>query len=134
MTIKPYINFPGTTAQAIDFYKNAFGATVKMLQRFKDVPPGQFPIKEEQKELIMHAALDIEGNEILMSDGMDQTATGNSNFSLSLLFTDEEKAIRVFNAVSEGGTVTMPPQKTYWAKLFGMCKDKFGIDWMINVD
>ena len=132
MQIEPYLVFEGRCEEALDFYKNALGADVTMLMRFKDSPdPEACPVDDENK--IMHAAIKIGDSPIMASDGH---CGGNPSFqgiSLSIGLTDVADAERKYNALADGGEVVMPLEKTFWSPSFGVVKDKFGVSWMINV-
>jgi PhnB protein len=83
--------------------------------------------------MIMHARMSLPGGSVLMaSDAPPEHVQKPQGFSISLTITDVADAERKFNALADGGTVTMPFAKTFWAKGFGMCVDKFGIPWMVN--
>lgn len=132
MQIQAYLNFDGRCEEAIEFYKRALGAEVKMLMRFKDSPePAQSSAGSENK--VMHAALRIGDTELMASDGR---CTGKSQFSginLSLTVASEAEAEQRFAALSAGGQVQMPLTKTFFSPKFGMLADRFGVTWMILV-
>ncbi len=133
VTIQPYLNFGGRTEEAIEFYKSALGAEVLMLMRFKDSPEPMPSLPEGYDEKIMHASFRIGDSEIMVSDGCgDQETLGG--FSLSVGVKTEEEADKYFAALSEGGEVKMPLEKTFWSPKFGMVADKFGVDWMVSVE
>lgn len=136
-TINPYLNFEGNTEEAFNFYKSVFGGEFLTLQRFKDTPEsGKVPANEREK--IMHVALPIGKGNILMAtdalESMGQKLTFGNNFFISINAESEAEATKLFNGLSEGGTIEMPLQKTFWNAYFGMFKDKFGIKWMVNYD
>jgi PhnB protein len=135
MQIQPYLFFNGRCEEAIEFYRKALGAEVEMIMRFKDnpdpMPPGMLAPGFENK--VMHAALRIDGGVMMASDGMGAGETTFKGFSLALYATDEAGVDRKFNALAEGGSVTMPLGKTFWSPRFGMVTDRFGVGWMISV-
>jgi len=135
-TIEPYLFFSGTAEEAIDFYVSQLGAKLEMKMRFSEspdpAPEGTVPAGFENK--IMHASIMIGNHRIMISDGCESDGKGFHGFSLSLSFDDEATAKTTFNALSEGGEVTMPMDKTFWSPCFGMLKDKFGVGWMVNVN
>ena len=137
MTINPYLSFKGNCEEAFLFYQSVFGGEFPYVGRFKDMP-SDTPLDEEISNKIMHIVLPISKETILKgSDTLDNCGTtvqfGN-NVAIAINAESEEEAIRVFNGLSEGGTVTMPLEKTFWGALFGMFTDAFGIHWMINYD
>ena len=135
--INPYLNFPGNTEEAFNFYKSVFGGEFTNLQRFKDMPQAG-RMSEEDGEKIMHISLPMGKNNILMATdvllSMGQTMNVGNNFSLCIDTENEDEATRLFNALSVGGKIEMPLEKTFWGAFFGMFADKFGIQWMINYD
>jgi PhnB protein len=141
MRIEPYLFFNGRCEEALNFYKTALNAEVQMMMRNSESPepppPGMLPPGSENK--IMHASILIGGALVMMSDGMcDGSEASNAaafkGFSLSLDCADEAEARRAFEALAgQGGQVTMPLGPTFWAPLFGMVTDKFGVAWMVGV-
>jgi PhnB protein len=134
-TINPYLNFPGNTEEAFNFYKSVFGGEFITIQRFKETPEaGNVPANEQDK--IMHIALPIgNGNTLMATDALEsmgQTLTTGNNFSIAIQVESEEEADKLFNGLSAGGQVTMPLEKAFWGAYFGMCTDKFGVQWMVN--
>ena len=130
-TLNPYLAFNGNCSEAMTFYKEALDGKLS-IQTFGDSP---MEVPPEHKNRVMHATLTF-GNAIIMaSDGMpeNEVVFGNS-VSLSIAALKVEDGERMFNNLSAGGTITMPWEKTFWGAIFGMCKDKFGIDWMVNVE
>jgi len=134
--INPYLNFNGNTEDAFNFYKSVFGGNFITLMRFKDMPEGT-PGQPAQGDKIMHVALPISGDNILMgSDTPDSFPPVNTgtNFSISINADSEKEAEKIFSGLSAGGKVKMPLAKTFWGAYFGMLDDKFGIQWMVNYD
>ncbi|MGI8952698.1 MAG: VOC family protein [Chitinophagaceae bacterium] len=136
-TINPYLNFPGNSEEAFNFYKSVFGGEFAMIQRFKDTPEaGQ--VSETDKEKIMHIALPIgKGNVLMATDAIgphESSLIAGNNFYLSVSAESKEEADKIFNGLSAGGKVTVPLQKMFWGAYFGQFKDKFGIWWMVNYD
>jgi PhnB protein len=134
-TINPYLNFPGTTEEAFNFYKSVFGTEFIMLQRFKETPEGnKLPANEQDK--IMHVALPIGSGNMLMAtdtlESMGQKLTAGNNVHISINTESQEEADRLFERLSAGGQVTMPLENMFWGDYFGMLTDKFGIQWMVS--
>ncbi len=134
MQVQPYLFFDGRCEEAIEFYRQALGAQVEMLMRFRDSPepppPGCAPNSGDK---IMHAALRIGDGVVMASDGMANGTPEFKGFSLSLDYPDEAQARRVFDALAHGGNVVMPLDKTFFASIFGMVADRFGVQWMVGV-
>ena len=132
--VQPYLFFDGKCEEAIAFYKQAIGAEVKMLMRFKDSPepppPGCGP---QDTHKVMHAQFQIGGTVIMASDGRATGQPQFEGFALSLSVKTEAEAEQAFNALAEGGKVEMPLAKTFFSARFGMVKDKFGVFWMVLV-
>ena len=131
----PYVSFDGNCAEAFAFYAKTLDGKVEFSQTFgespasKDVPP-------EAQDKVMHATVRLLGERLMGSDrGPWAPFEGPMrSVSLSLDFTDEAKAKAAFTALGEGGKVEMPFEKTFWAKGFGILKDRFGVSWMVNLD
>jgi len=134
-TINPHINFNGNAEEAFNFYKAAFGGTFQRIVRLKDMATEEFPVAEEDVEKIMHIALPI-GNNILMGNDVPASmgpVNENENRSkISVTAESREEADKLFNSLSEGGEIEMPMDDSPWGSYFGMFRDKFGIEWMID--
>jgi PhnB protein len=131
MQLNPYLTFNGQCETAFKFYEQCLGGKIVMMMTH-----GESPISEQTAEAwrdkILHAQLTI-GDIVLMgSDAPPDYFEKPQGFSVNLQFEDVAEAERVFQALTESGTVRMPLQETFWAKRFGMFVDRFGIPWMIN--
>lgn len=135
--INPYLNFPGNTEEAFNFYKSVFGGEFIVVQRFRDTPEAD-RVPENEKDKIMHIAFPIgKGNILMATDAlasMGHTITHGTNFHLSIDADSEAQTNTLFAALSEGGKITVPLAKMFWGAYFGMCTDKFGVQWMVNYD
>jgi PhnB protein len=132
MKIQPYLCFDGRCEEAIEFYKKALGAEVPMLMRFKDSPePGACGGGPDK---VMHAEIRIGDSTIFASDGRCEGKMKFEGISLSLSLANEAQVDRAFAALSEGGQVQMPLDKTFFARRFGMVADRFGVSWMVIVE
>jgi PhnB protein len=131
--VQPYLFFGGRCEEAIEFYKTALGAELLMLSRFKENPEPQPGMPDCFEEKVMHASFRIGETTLMASDGMCDGKANFEGFSLSITVPDEAEAERVFVALGEGGLVTMPLEKTFWAPKFGMLTDRFGVGWMVSV-
>lgn len=135
MQIHPYLFFDGTCEDAIEFYRGALRAEVVMMMRYKESPDPVPPemVQPGWEDKIMHATLKI-GDAILMaSDGGCSDGVKHGGYSLSISVPDAATADRVFAALSQGGTIQMPLDQTFWSPRFGMLVDRFGVGWMVNV-
>jgi PhnB protein len=131
--VQPYLFFGGRCEEAIEFYRTALGAEVQMLTRYKESPEQQRPVPSCFNDKVMHASFRIGETTVMASDGMCDGKPNFDGFSLSITVPDEAEADRVFAALGEGGLVTMPLEKTFWAPKFGMLADRFGVGWMVSV-
>jgi PhnB protein len=135
MSVQPYLTFGGRCQEAVEFYRDALGAEVQMLVRFKESPdtppPGMVP--DNWGDKIMHVSLKIGDAVLMASDGCASSEKNFQGFSLSLTAANEAEADRKFAALSNGGQVTMPLGKTFFSPRFGMLVDRFGISWMVIV-
>ncbi len=138
-SIHTYLTFEGNCEEAFNFYKSAFGGDFSYIGRFKDMPQQEeVCLPKDLDDKIMHVSLPIGNNSVLMGsdtggDMAPKLVTGN-NFSISVGLDTKEEADRLFGKLSEGGKVIMPLAETFWAAYFGMFTDKFGINWMINIE
>lgn len=136
--INPYIHFNGNAEEAFTFYKSAFGGEFAMIVRFKDMPMPEQPISEKEADKIMHIALPIGKNSVLMgSDTPEFMGRHNENETrskISVSAESKEEAYQLFNGLSAGGEVEMPIDESPWGSYFGMFRDKYGIEWMIDFD
>src|SRR6185312_7014826 len=114
--VQPYLFFNGRCEEALEFYKKALGAEVVMTMRYKESPeppPGMVPPGFENK--IMHTSFRVGQTVVMASDGCSTDAVKFEGFSLSLALSTPEEVDRIFNALAEGGQVTMPAGKTFWS-------------------
>jgi len=132
MQVQPYLFFDGRCDEALDFYKRAIGADVKMVMRFKD-SPDKGMCAPENADKVMHAQFRVGDTTIMSSDGRNTGKPKFEGFALSIEAKNEADADKKFAALSEGGQVTMPLAKTFFSPRFGMVADKFGVHWMILV-
>ena len=133
-----YLNFTNQTEEAFTFYKSVFGGSFTSINRFSEVPPQKDapPMKEEDKNLIMHIELPIMGSYVLMGtdapESMRPKLIQGNNMSIMLEPDTREEVDRLFHALSAGGKVEMPLTDMFWGAYYGSFTDKFGIGWMIN--
>lgn len=132
MQVQPYLFFNGRCEEAAAFYGKAVGAAVEFKTTFKECPNPQM-VPPGMGDKIMHMTLRIGDSPIYCSDGRCVGENTFDGFALSLNPADVETATRYFNSLAEGGKVSMPMEKTFYAKSFGMLVDRFGVMWMIMV-
>ena len=135
MTISTYLTFDGNCRDAFEFYRTVFGGDYHVLSTFADGPSSleEEGIAEADKNKVMHVSLPV-GDSVLM--GSDSLADGpalqmGNNFSLSVAAHSRGHGDELLAKLSANGTVTMPMEDTFWGAYFGMCRDQFGISWMI---
>ena len=135
-----YLNFPGTTEEAMNFYKTIFNGKFvgKGIQRLGDIPAheGMPTLSDADKKLILHIELEIFGGYIIMAtdapESMGFTMTPGNNMHINVEPESREETNRIFKALSEGGKITMPLEDMFFGAYYGSCTDKFGINWMVH--
>jgi len=129
--LNPYISFKNNTREAMNFYNSVFGGKLS-LSTFKEFNGSEDPSEDD---LIMHSALETQNGMTLMASDTPNRMEyrPGTNFSVSLSGDNEEELSGYFHGLSDGGTVTMPLTKAPWGDSFGMCTDKFGVNWMVNI-
>ena len=138
-SVSTYLNFPGNTEQAFNYYKSVFGGEFQGgIHRMGQVPPqpGQPPLSEKDKNLVMHIALRILGGHLLMGtdapESMGFTVKFGNNIYINLEPDTRAETDKLFAALSQGGKVEMAPTEMFWGDYFGSCTDQFGVQWMFN--
>ena len=136
MSFSTYLFFDGNCREAFEFYRTVFGGEFSIVQTFGDGPP-DMNVPEAEKDRIMHVSLPIGSGVLMGSDST--TAFGpppvvGTNFAISVEGESREHCDEVLAKLSEGGTVKMPMQETFWGAYFGSWTDRFGIGWMINYE
>ncbi|MGH7458651.1 MAG: VOC family protein [Longimicrobiaceae bacterium] len=134
--VNPYLNFDGNAEEAFNFYKSVFGGEFLAVIRFRDFGNNPMDVPEEDRNKVAHIALPLKEDTLLMGSDVLQSMkhshkVGNNSY-INLETESAEEAERLFNALSPGGQIEMPLQKTEWAEKFGMYGDKFGVQWMVN--
>ncbi len=133
--LSPYVHFNGNCQEAFDFYKSVFGGEFSMVMRNGDAPASANMPPDSPPDQLLHIALPISKETSLMGSDMPQAygpATQGNSYSISIDTASEEETAKIFNGLSAGGKITMPLAKTFWATLFAMCNDKYGLQWMIS--
>jgi PhnB protein len=129
--LNPYISFKDSTSEAMNFYHSIFGGKLTM-STFKEFHASQDPSEDD---LIMHSQLETENGITLMASDTPNRMEyrAGTNFGISLSGDNEAELTAYFEKLSEGGVVTMPLTKATWGDTFGMCTDKFGVSWLVNI-
>jgi PhnB protein len=130
MHVQTYVYGDGRSEEMLNFYKKAVGARVTALMKFKEAPD-QSQMSPGSAEKIMHAAFKVGDTDIMISDGMNKGNPKFDGFALTIQAKDPAEAEKYFKSLTEGGEVTMPMTETFFAKSFGMLRDKFGLNWMV---
>ena len=131
MQLNPYLFYNGNCEAAFNYYARVLGGEIEAMLTHEGTPAAE-QVPAEWHKKILHAKINI-GREVLMaSDAPPGRFNKPQGFSVSLQIEDPAEAERKFQALAEGGVVTMPIAQTFWAKRFGTCVDQFGIPWMVN--
>lgn len=133
MQVTPYFTFPGNCEEALNFYTKVFHGQIKHLSRFEGSPVEG---RTANNQRVLHAQFAAKKICFMASDSADDSwnAQRGNIMHLSVDFDDAGELEKVFKALSDGATITMPLQDTFWGARFGMLTDRFGINWMFNYD
>jgi PhnB protein len=134
MKVNPYLNFDGKAEEAFQFYQSVFGGEL-FIQRMNQAP-GIEGLPEEEKQLVMHVCLPISDGQMIMASDIvpsmgHKLNVGNNNY-ISLMPDSRAEMDRVFNGLSEGGSIEMPLADMFWGDYFGSFTDKYGVGWMLS--
>lgn len=137
MKIHPYLNFDGRTEEAFRFYEQALGGKLTEIHRFGSMPQQEgVELSAEQKQLVMHVGLELPDGQLIMAsdmvEGMGPPRVEGNNISISVHPSSKQEADRIFDALSQGGAITMPIADQFWGDYFGSLTDRFGVNWMVN--
>jgi len=138
--VSTYLNFPGNTEAAFEFYRSVFETKYEApsIRRMSEEPssPGQPPMPEAAKGLVLHVALPILGGHVLMgtdaAESMGFKLNFGNNMHLNLHPDSRAETDRLFQRLAEGGKVHMPLEEMFWGDYFGSLTDQFGVQWMFN--
>lgn len=137
-SIHPYIHFNGNAEEAFTFYKSVFGTDFTTILRFKDMHSEGAPNFENEADKIMHIALTIGKHSLLMGSDTPELLGKHSEMEtrskISIRCDSKEEANHLFNGLSADGQIEMPIEDSPWGSYFGMFRDKFGIEWMVDFD
>jgi PhnB protein len=135
--INPHINFNGNAEEAFNFYKSVFGGEFAKIIRFKELSSPEFPVAENEANKIMHISLPVGKNLLMANDvpeSMGRTNENENRSKISISAESKEEADKLFNGLSEAGEIEMPIADSPWGSYFGMFRDKYGIEWMVEFD
>lgn len=136
--INPHINFNGNAEEAFTFYKSVFGGEFSRIVRLKDLASAEFPVAEKDENNILNIALPIGKTNVLMGNDvpefMGKVNERENRSKISISAESKEEADKLFSGLSAGGEIEMPIADSPWGTYFGMFRDKFGIEWMVDFD
>ncbi len=137
-SINPHINFNGNAEEAFTFYKSVFGGSFAKIIRFKDLSGPEFPVAENEANKIMHIALPIGKNSVLMAndvpESMGRTNENENRSKIVISAESKAEADQLFNGLSAGGQIEGQIGDSPWGSYFGCFRDKYGIEWMVDYD
>ena len=135
-TINPWVNFNGNAEEALTFYKSIFGGEFAKIVRFKNVASPELPVSDIDAEKIMLIALPIGKNNVLLANDvpsfMGKVNENENRSKISVSTESKKEADAIFNGLSAGGQVEVPISDSAWGTYFGMFRDKYGIEWMVE--
>jgi PhnB protein len=135
--INPHINFNGNAEEAFNFYKSVFGGEFTKIMRFRELSNPEFPLSENEANKIMHIALPVGKNFLMANDVpefMGRTNENENRSKISISTESKEEADKLFNGLSKGGQIEAPMGESPWGSYFGMFRDKYGIEWIVEFD
>lgn len=136
-TINPHINFNGNAEEAFTFYKSVFGGEFTKILRLKDLRSSEFPVAEKDENKIIYIALPIGNNVLIANDVpefMGRVNEKENRSKISVSTESKEEADKLFRGLSAGGEIEVPMDNSPWGTYFGMFRDKYGIEWIIEFD
>jgi PhnB protein len=135
--INPHINFNGNAEEAFNFYRSVFGGEFSRIIRYKDISSPEFQVSENEADKLMYITLPI-GQSILMANDVPEIlGRVNENENRSKIYVSansREEAEKLFSGLSAGGNIEVPIEDSSWGSYFGMFRDKFGIEWIVDFD
>ena len=131
MKMSVHLNFNGNCKDAFALYQKVFGAKQNMLMTYGEAPAGA-PVPPGWKDKVMHTSIPLGGGQLMGCDAPPERSNPIGGFQVSVESSDQNEVKRIFDALSQDGSIQMPMDKTFWSPLFGMCTDKFGVAWMVG--
>lgn len=135
--INPHINFNGNAEEAFNFYKSVFGGDFAKIVRFKDISGPEYQVEEKEMNKIMHIALPVGKNILIGNDVpeiMGRVNEKENRSKISITADSRDEAHKLYKGLSEGGAIEVPFEDTTRNSLFGMFRDKFGIEWIVSFE
>lgn len=133
MQLNAYLSFKGNCEEAFQFYRKVFGGKIEAMIPHEGTP-AESNVPAEWKKKIMHARMTIGDSVLMGGDPPPSYYQQPQGFSINIALKEANEAERIFKALADSGSTVMPIGETFWALRFGMCKDRFGIPWMVNVE
>jgi PhnB protein len=135
MKLSTYLFFNGNCEEAIAAYQEILGGKITMMRAYDEMPPGEGQVSPGWGSKIMHACLEIEGQQLMASDAPPEYSEGAmQGVSVSVAVKEPAEAERIFAALSPNAKIEMPMAETFWSPRFGMLRDRFGTNWMVGAD
>lgn len=131
MHLTPYLSFNGDCLEAFEFYERCLGGKIMYKMTYGEMPGDHGGMPADR---IAHISFSVDGQTLNAADSTAQQYRKPHGFSIAISVTDAAQADRIFNELSQGGSIQMPIQETFWAQRFGMVTDRFGTPWMINCE
>jgi PhnB protein len=131
MKMSVHLNFGGNCKEAFALYQKVFGTAAPFEMTYRQAPEGA-PVPADWKDKVMHTSIPLGEGMLMGCDTPPDRTKPIGGFQISVGSSDQAEVKRIFEALSQGGSVQMPLQKTFWSPLFGMCTDKFGVGWMVG--
>lgn len=136
--INPHVNFNGNAEEAFMFYKSVFGGEFTKILRLKDLASSEFPVAKKDENKIMHISLPIGKHNFLIANDVPEflgpVNEKENRSKISISAESKEEADYLFNGLSVGGNIEVPINDTPWGSYFGMFRDKYGIEWIVDFD
>ncbi|KRE11324.1 3-demethylubiquinone-9 3-methyltransferase [Bosea sp. Root381] len=134
MKLATYLLFEGNCREAFTLYEKVLGGKLTAMMDHRGTPAEEH-VREQWKDKILHACLEIDGQMLMASDAPPDRSDGPMrSVSVSVTVKSPEEADRIFNGLADGAKINMPMAETFWSPRFGMLKDRFGTDWMVGVE
>ena len=131
--LNPYLHFTGEAREAGEFYKQVFGGELTVMS-YADGGMAEQAGDSDPGDLVMHSQLTTpEGFTLMVSDAPPGMTDLTPNGHLSLSGDEDALLHGFFDKLAEGGTIDVPLEKAPWGDSFGQLKDKYGVNWMVNI-